>query len=50
METSVTSEEEIDDDNDEEYDPWDNVIQKAFDQCQSQFENKVEKLMKVDNI
>ena len=30
-------------------DPWDEIIDEAFRKCQSQYDNKVNELMEVDN-
>ena len=35
---------------DEEEDPWDSVVQKAFDQCQDQFERRVNELLRSNYI
>ena len=34
----------------DQYDPWDSVVQKAFDKCQDQFEEEVTKLVQRRNI
>jgi hypothetical protein len=51
-ETNIASTEETDDESpvtSDMYDPWESVIQKAFEKCQEQFEDKVENLLRESN-
>jgi hypothetical protein len=52
-ENSTEEQEETDTDKglmSDSYDPWDSVVQKAFDKCAEQFEEEVTKLVHTDGI
>lgn len=36
----MSSEEEMDNEEKDDYDPWESIIMKAFEKCQSQFDTE----------